>query len=84
VLFGYRIRRIPDQKHSPFYLLYGVEPTLPIDIKSGSDVVKFSIASRLVELNPLFALRHDLIRSEKHNDEIPKFIVCLAFRPSCP
>jgi len=37
VLFGYRVSTQASTKMSPFEVLYGVKPTLPIDLQNADD-----------------------------------------------
>jgi hypothetical protein len=76
VLFGYRVRICPDLKFSPYFLLFGIQPTLPIDLDSDStSIVLPSLDSRLLELDPLLAIRLNLIRSSQSSDSHTTFNV---------
>ena len=48
VLFAYRIKELRISKHSPYYLIYGKEPVLPMDMVSVDR--RFSITDRLLEI----------------------------------
>lgn len=76
VLFGYRVRICPDLKFSPYFLLFGIQPTLPIDLDSDStSIVLPYLDSRLLELDPLLAIRLNLIRSSQSSDSHTTFNV---------
>jgi hypothetical protein len=72
ILWGYRIRKNSRTGYSPYYLLFGREPSLPYDEVC---VSKGQVKVRDLEMSILPCLRNSLTRTSTSSSKIPKFEV---------
>ena len=71
ILYGIRSRVHSRTGYSPFFLFYGVHPTLPVS--GGSQEVSVDLAARFLELDSLPGVRSDLVREVAHSSTLVKF-----------
>ncbi|OMJ29234.1 Pro-Pol polyprotein [Smittium culicis] len=72
VLMGIRFRVSARTGYSPYYVLFGVDPNLPIDY---GKPVPVNLATREIELKSLPTLRNGLLQDRKSSTVVPKFEV---------
>lgn len=75
ILFAYRMRPLTPLRHSPFQLLFGIPPRLPIDNQQPPNPLRYNYSVRSMEIDALWAYRHSLLADAIASSTVPTFAI---------